>query len=94
MNANKLTGHWTWKGVGLHTGKDVEVRILPGEPDSGIRFKRTDLENQPVIPADASAVSMTNRSTTLASGNASVTTVEHLLSALYALKIQDALYYL
>jgi UDP-3-O-[3-hydroxymyristoyl] N-acetylglucosamine deacetylase/3-hydroxyacyl-[acyl-carrier-protein] dehydratase len=91
MNANKLTGQWTWKGVGLHTGKEVEIRIFPGEPDSGIRFKRTDLENQPVIPADCSAVSTTNRSTTLSSGNASVTTVEHLLSALYAMKIQDAI---
>jgi UDP-3-O-[3-hydroxymyristoyl] N-acetylglucosamine deacetylase/3-hydroxyacyl-[acyl-carrier-protein] dehydratase len=70
------------KGIGLHTGKEVTMTFHPAVANHGYKFKRVDLENQPVIAADVNRVSSTNRSTTISAGEASVTTVEHALSAL------------
>jgi UDP-3-O-[3-hydroxymyristoyl] N-acetylglucosamine deacetylase/3-hydroxyacyl-[acyl-carrier-protein] dehydratase len=79
------------KGVGLHTGKEVTLNILPAEDGFGIKFKRTDIEGSELISADANLVITTKRGTTLQMNNASVATVEHLLSALYSLGVEDAL---
>jgi UDP-3-O-[3-hydroxymyristoyl] N-acetylglucosamine deacetylase / 3-hydroxyacyl-[acyl-carrier-protein] dehydratase len=79
------------KGVGLHTGKAVTLTIRPAEANHGYRFQRIDLPEQPVIPADAKYVVSTHRSTTLKSGEAQVSTVEHVLSALHGLGIDNAL---
>ncbi len=68
-------------GVGLHKGERVRLRLLPAEVNTGIRFRRTDLEGSPDIAAVAANVAATDRGTTLASGAAKVHTVEHLLSA-------------
>ncbi len=77
-------------GVGLHTGKLVDTLISPGDGGSGIRFFRSDLGADAFISADVSNVFTTNRGTTLKSGDATISTIEHLLSALHALNIEDA----
>lgn len=81
----------TLKGKGLHTGKNVEVNILPSQADSGIVFKRIDLENPVTIKAEAELVSETSRGTTIESKGARVSTIEHLMAALYASNIDNVL---
>jgi UDP-3-O-[3-hydroxymyristoyl] N-acetylglucosamine deacetylase/3-hydroxyacyl-[acyl-carrier-protein] dehydratase len=79
------------KGRGLHTGVNVEVTINPAPDNHGYQFKRTDLEGKPVIRALAEYVKITERSTTIVDKGASITTVEHLLAALYGLGVDNAL---
>ncbi|MDR9373767.1 MAG: bifunctional UDP-3-O-[3-hydroxymyristoyl] N-acetylglucosamine deacetylase/3-hydroxyacyl-ACP dehydratase [Schleiferiaceae bacterium] len=76
-------------GTGLHTGKQVTLTFQPAEPQSGYVLVRTDLEQRPEIPALASYVSSTDRGTTLAHGEVSVSTVEHVLAALTGLQIDN-----
>lgn len=78
-------------GVGLHTGKTVTLKIKPAPANHGYRFQRVDLPDQPVIPADVKLVASTNRGTTLRSGDAQVATIEHVLSALTGLEIDNVL---
>ena len=78
-------------GVGLHTGKSVQLTFKPAPPNHGFRFQRIDLPDQPVIPADVKMVVSTNRGTTLRSGDAQVSTVEHVLSALTGLGFDNVL---
>lgn len=78
-------------GVGLHTGARVQLALHPAPVDSGIRFRRVDLSPAVVIPARAEQVGDTRLSTTLESNGARVSTVEHLLSALAGLGIDNAL---
>jgi len=77
------------KGVGLHTGARVEIALLPAPPDSGIVFRRTDLPEPVSIPARADRVGDTRLSSTLAGGGATVSTVEHLMSALAGLGVDN-----
>lgn len=79
------------RGVGLHTGKNVTLTFRPAPANHGYRFQRTDLPDQPIIPADVKLVISTHRSTTLKSGEAQVSTVEHVLSALTGLQIDNVL---
>ncbi len=79
------------EGIGLHTGKNVQLSLLPAPENHGIKFKRTDLEASPLLPADATKVIATNRGTVIKIGEASVSTVEHLLSALVAMEIDNVL---
>jgi UDP-3-O-[3-hydroxymyristoyl] N-acetylglucosamine deacetylase/3-hydroxyacyl-[acyl-carrier-protein] dehydratase len=79
------------KGRGLHSGVDVEVTIHPAPENYGYQFKRTDIEGHPVIRALAEYVKITERSTTIVDKGASITTVEHLLAALYGMGIDNAL---
>ena len=67
------------KGVGLHTGKTVTLTFKPAAVNHGFRFQRIDLPEQPVIPADVKLVVSTNRGTSLRSGEAQVSTIEHVL---------------
>ncbi|MBR1645474.1 MAG: UDP-3-O-[Selenomonadaceae bacterium] len=69
-------------GVGLHSGKKVQLELLPANVDSGIIFLRTDLPNRPMIHATADNVTATIRATTLSENGAKVFTIEHLMSAL------------
>ena len=69
------------RGVGLHTGVDARLRLRAAPVDSGIVFRRTDLEGAGDIVASVANVVETDRGTTLGSGEARVHTVEHLLSA-------------
>jgi UDP-3-O-[3-hydroxymyristoyl] N-acetylglucosamine deacetylase/3-hydroxyacyl-[acyl-carrier-protein] dehydratase len=78
-------------GVGLHTGRKVTLTFKPAEANHGFRFQRIDLPEQPVIPADVKLVISTNRGTTLKSGEAQVSTVEHVLSALVGLGYDNML---
>ena len=79
------------KGTGLHTGQAAKVTIQEAPVNHGIKFKRTDIEKSILIPADPNKVLSTNRSTNLQVGEASVQTVEHLVSALAATAIDNAL---
>ncbi len=81
----------TIRGVGLHTGKSVTLTFKPAPPNHGYRFQRIDLPEQPIIPADVKMVVSTNRGTTLRYGDAQVATVEHVLSALVGLEIDNVL---
>ena len=77
-------------GVGTHTGEKVFLTIRPAAVDTGIIFNRIDLDPVVSIPATLSHVGDTRMSTTLASGGVRVSTVEHLLSALAGLGIDNA----
>jgi UDP-3-O-[3-hydroxymyristoyl] N-acetylglucosamine deacetylase len=78
-------------GVGLHTGKKVLMTLRPAAPDTGIVFRRTDLPVPVDIKAHAENVGDTMMGTTLHSGEVKISTVEHLLSALAGLGIDNAL---
>lgn len=80
----------TLEGRGLHTGTPSTITILPAPENHGILFRRVDLPDQPVIPADVDHVVDLSRSTTLAVGDARIHTVEHVLAALNGLQIDNA----
>lgn len=67
------------------------MTLLPAAPNTGVRFRRVDLEGKPEIEARIENVSQTNRSTTLAKGNAKIQTVEHLLAAFAGFEIDNAI---
>jgi len=77
-------------GVGLHTGEKIYLTLRPAAADTGIIFRRVDLEPPVEIEAKASNVSDTTLSTTLGKGDARVSTVEHLLSAMAGMGIDNA----
>jgi UDP-3-O-[3-hydroxymyristoyl] N-acetylglucosamine deacetylase/3-hydroxyacyl-[acyl-carrier-protein] dehydratase len=81
----------TLHGVGLHSGVPVTLTLLPAPVGHGYKFQRTDLPDQPIIEADADLVVSTARGTTLGKGDAVVNTTEHVLSALYALGVDNCL---
>ena len=78
-----------YQGIGLHSGKTVHMRLLPANEHSGITFVRTDLTERPHIRALAANVTSTLRATTIEENGVRVFTVEHLMSALHALKIDN-----
>lgn len=86
-----LSRSFTFGGKGLHTGNIAKMTINPAPEDYGIRFRRTDMAEDAFIEAVAENVSATTRSTTLTENGASVMTVEHLLSALTGMGIDNAL---
>ncbi|NIP73404.1 MAG: UDP-3-O-acyl-N-acetylglucosamine deacetylase [Gammaproteobacteria bacterium] len=77
-------------GVGLHTGKKVYLTLRPAQVDTGIVFRRVDLPEPVEIKASPENVGDTRLSTTLVKGNVRISTVEHLLSALAGLGIDNA----
>jgi UDP-3-O-[3-hydroxymyristoyl] N-acetylglucosamine deacetylase/3-hydroxyacyl-[acyl-carrier-protein] dehydratase len=78
-------------GIGLHSGNRVTMRFLPAPANSGIRFRRVDLEGQPEIDAVVDHVGDTTRSTTLAKGNIRIHTVEHVLANFAGLGVDNAI---
>ncbi len=78
-------------GVGLHTGQKVYLTLKPADADTGIVFRRTDLEPAVDIRASAANVGDTTLSTTLVDNGARVSTVEHLLSAMAGLGVDNAI---
>lgn len=78
-------------GVGLHTGEKVYLTLHPAPANTGIVFRRTDLSPVVEVRADALSVGETTLSTTLISGDVKVSTVEHLLSALAGLGIDNVI---
>jgi UDP-3-O-[3-hydroxymyristoyl] N-acetylglucosamine deacetylase / 3-hydroxyacyl-[acyl-carrier-protein] dehydratase len=79
------------KGTSLHTGEEVTLTLQPAPENFGIKFRRVDIEDQPFIPALAEKVQKVERATTLAEGSVKVHTVEHVLSALSALGVDNAI---
>ena len=80
----------TWKGVGLHSGKETIVTVAPAAVDFGIKFKRVDRDEEKLLIADIKYVSSTDRSTDLSRGEDVMGTVEHLLAAIWGAGITNA----
>lgn len=91
QNQQTLKGSVRLSGVGLHTGKEVEMVLNPAIPGYGIRFQRTDLPEKPIVKADADYVVDTSRGTTIEHNGARVSTIEHTLSALVGMGIDNVL---
>lgn len=82
---------FTYTGIGLHTGKNVTINCKPLGVNQGIRFKRIDLEGCPEIEAGIDNVVSTQRCTTIGEDSWDINTIEHMMSALNALKIDNLL---
>lgn len=80
----------SFSGIGLHSGNRVSMTFLPAAANTGIRFRRVDLEDKPEVEARVENVSQTNRSTSLARGHVKVQTVEHVLAAFAGCGIDNA----
>ena len=89
LNQRTLKNTIRATGVGLHTGRKVLMVLRPAPADSGIVFRRTDLDEPADVPAQAHHVGETTLGTTLVYGNTKVSTVEHLMSALAGLGIDN-----
>src|SRR5881392_131994 len=89
MHEQTIAGPLEFSGIGLHTGEHATVRILPAPADKGIVFRRVDLDNFELL-ADVASVARVAYATTLMKRGVWISTVEHLLSALYGLAIDNA----
>ena len=79
------------KGIGLHSGKEVTLRILPAEPNTGIQFKRTDLQSDDLVIPSVFNVSSANFCTTISNeAGVKISTIEHLMAALFALGVDNS----
>lgn len=79
------------EGVGVHSGEASTLTFRPGDEGTGIRFRRLDLDGQPEIPADLDHVVATDHGTTLGLGDARVLTVEHVMAAAAARRVDNLL---
>lgn len=79
-----------FSGKGLHTGLQVTMRVKPAPANHGITFRRVDLEGTPSVPALGTYVTDTSRGTTIECGAAKVSTIEHIMSALWTLGVDNA----
>ena len=86
-----LTSEASISGTGLHTGIMVDMTLKPAAAGFGIQFQRVDMPGQPPIKADCDLVVDTSRGTTLQSGEAKVSTVEHILAALVGMGVDNVL---
>ena len=91
MKQKTLKGSFSLCGKGLHTGLSLTVTFNPAPENHGYKIQRIDLEGMPIIDGVAENVVDTQRGTVLAKGDAKVSTVEHALSALYALGVDNCL---
>ena len=82
--------NYSFEGKGLHTGKVATMVVMPAPVDTGLVFRRVDVEGCPEVEALAENVSNTARSTTISKGQASVSTIEHILSALTGMGVDNA----
>src|SRR6266513_5236604 len=79
-----------FSGTSLHTGEKVTLKLLPAPVDSGIKFKRRDLQDEPTIDATIANLKTVERATTIGEGSVRVHTVEHILSSLVAMGVDNA----
>ncbi len=86
-----LAGSAKIEGTSLHTGQKVTLTLKPAPTGHGFKFRRIDLPDQPFIAADVDKVQTVERATTLAEGSVKVHTVEHLISALTGMGVDNAL---
>ena len=89
-----LRKEYTFEGKGLHTGKVAKMTVAPAPVNTGIVFIRTDISSEAAVEAVAENVSNTARSTTISKGEASVATIEHIMSALTGLGVDNAFIYI
>lgn len=91
MTQSTLASEFELSGIGLHSGEQTHVRVLPATVGEGRYFVRTDLPGAPIIPATVQAVSQTALSTELTgASDAQIRTVEHLLAALAGMGVDNA----
>ena len=92
LNQKTLKNSVEFEGIGLHSGKLVKLSIKPSEPDTGIVFKRIDLKNNNLVYPNYLNVSNTSLNTTISNDfGVKVSTIEHLMCALFSLGIDNAL---
>jgi UDP-3-O-[3-hydroxymyristoyl] N-acetylglucosamine deacetylase / 3-hydroxyacyl-[acyl-carrier-protein] dehydratase len=80
-----------FSGTALHTGEKVSLKVHPAPVDHGIKFKRKDLQDEPTIDAKIDNLKMVERATTIGEGSVRVHTVEHVLAALWAMGVDNAI---
>lgn len=91
MKQHTLSAPFSLEGKGLHTGLFIHATFAPAAPNTGICICRSDLDSQPTFQAIADYVTATERGTVLERGAWKVSTVEHALSALYAMGVDNCL---
>jgi UDP-3-O-[3-hydroxymyristoyl] N-acetylglucosamine deacetylase len=92
LNQKTIKNSFTLEGIGLHTGKQVVMTVKPAEPNFGIVFKRVDLLKDNLVVPNVYNVSNASYCTTITNDNGiSVSTIEHLMGALYGIGIDNAL---
>src|SRR5436190_20965443 len=89
MREQTIADSFEFRGIGLHTGEHATVRIFPAPAGKGIVFRRIDLDNFE-LRADVASVARVAYATTLMNRGVWISTVEHLLSALYGVGIDNA----
>src|SRR3954465_1914869 len=80
----------SFSGTSLHTGEKVTLKVQPAPADFGIKFKRKDLQDEPTIDAKIENLKTVERATTIGEGAMRVHTVEHILAALSAMGVDNA----
>jgi UDP-3-O-[3-hydroxymyristoyl] N-acetylglucosamine deacetylase / 3-hydroxyacyl-[acyl-carrier-protein] dehydratase len=81
----------SFSGTALHTGEKVTLKLHPAPIDHGIKFKRTDLQDEPTVDAKIENLKTVERATTIGEGPVRVHTVEHVLAALWAMGVDNAI---
>src|SRR5207247_3807365 len=81
----------SFSGTALHTGEKVTLKVQPAPVDHGIKFKRKDLQDEPTIDAKIENLKTVERATTIGEGSVRVHTVEHILAALSAMGVDNAI---
>ena len=90
LNQKTIKSSVNFSGVGLHSGKTVQVCLKPAEPNSGIIFKRTDLKQNNIVYPNFNNVTNTSLNTTISNEfGVKVSTIEHLMGALFGLGIDN-----
>ena len=92
LNQKTISKKLSFKGIGVHTGKNVKLDILPASPNTGIVFKRVDLKKNNIVYPSYSNVTDTTLCTTISNEyNVKVSTIEHLMGAFYGIGIDNAI---
>lgn len=86
-----LASEYELNGVGLHTGREVTMKLKPAPVNTGFVFVRTDLEGSPMVEADANYVTSTERGTTIEKKGVKIHTTEHLLAALTGMDLDNVI---
>ena len=95
LNQKTINDTIEFQGIGLHSGKNVNLKVKPAEPNTGIIFKRVDLKNNNYVVPGVYNVSSALFCTTISNENGvSISTIEHLMSALAGMHIDNALIYI
>ena len=92
LTQKTIKNNISFDGVALHSGKNVNLKIIPAKPNHGIVFKRVDLKGNNLIYPSYSNVTNTSLNTTVENeAGAKVSTIEHLMGALFGMSVDNAL---